>query len=392
MRRIAFAIPISAIYQNEFVFGRVSKMAAEIRSLTGVRGIGAALIVVYHFGKTRLDWVHPIWPVPHGYMAVDLFFMLSGFVIGLGYSNAFSEHFLKNYGAFLIKRIARLYPAYIAISVLYILKLALGLAGDENLSRFSRYDVIGNALMLGGWGLHIYPLIGVAWAASAEMGSYILLPLLMKGTLQRGILSWSLCVLLSGIAIYAIGASGLGYTGPLDVVETTSFYPLLRAIAGFTFGLAIYRYVENLDRLTARSQDALLIVTLVALVLAACLTTNDFPVYFLLIPLVAILSRDGRLALLLFGNKFVYHLGAISYSIYLLHPLFVRFVALSSRHFGATPLAYSICSLISFIVIWGLSYLSYRFIEMPGRNLIAALFLTKRDGVAVSPARISGHT
>ena len=367
-------------------------MAAEIRSLTGVRGIGAALIVVYHFGKTRLDWVHPIWPVPHGYMAVDLFFMLSGFVIGLGYSNAFSEHFLKNYGAFLIKRIARLYPAYIAISVLYILKLALGLAGDENLSRFSRYDVIGNALMLGGWGLHIYPLIGVAWAASAEMGSYILLPLLMKGTLQRGILSWSLCVLLSGIAIYAIGASGLGYTGPLDVVETTSLYPLLRAIAGFIFGLAIYRYVENLDRLTARSQDALLIVTLVALVLAACLTTNDFPVYFLLIPLVAILSRDGRLALLLFGNKFVYHLGAISYSIYLLHPLFVRFAALSSRHFGATPLAYSICSLISFIVIWGLSYLSYRFIEMPGRNLIAALFLTKRDGVAVSPARISGHT
>src|SRR5260370_38733382 len=125
MRRLAFAIPISAIYQNECVFGRVSKRAAEIRSLTCVRGIGAALIVVYHFRKTRLDWVHPIWPVPHGYMAVDLFFMLSGFVIGLGYSNAFSEHFLKNYGAFLIKRIARLYPAYSAFRVLSCFKFAL---------------------------------------------------------------------------------------------------------------------------------------------------------------------------------------------------------------------------------------------------------------------------
>src|SRR5260370_25827308 len=139
-----------------------------------------------------------MWSVPDCYLAVDLFFMLSGFVIGLGYRNVFSEHFLKNYGAFLIKRIARLYPAYIAISVLYILKLALGLAGDENLSRFSRYDVIGNALMLGGWGLHIYPLIGVAWAASAAMGSYIFLPLLMKGTLQRGILSWSLDLSIRG--------------------------------------------------------------------------------------------------------------------------------------------------------------------------------------------------
>lgn len=54
-------------------------MAAEIRALTGIRGIGAALIVVYHFGKIQLDRVHDVWPIPHGYMAVDLFFMLSGF-------------------------------------------------------------------------------------------------------------------------------------------------------------------------------------------------------------------------------------------------------------------------------------------------------------------------
>src|ERR1700733_15319536 len=106
-------------------------MAAEIRALTGVRGVGAALIVVYHFGKIRLDWVHEVWPVPHGYMAVDLFFMLSGFVIGLGYRNAFSGNFSTNYRAFLIKRIARLYPAYIVISVLYVLKLAFHLAGEE---------------------------------------------------------------------------------------------------------------------------------------------------------------------------------------------------------------------------------------------------------------------
>jgi peptidoglycan/LPS O-acetylase OafA/YrhL len=213
----------------------------------------------------------------------------------------------------------------------------------------------------------------------------------MIGTLQRGILAWSLSVLLSAIAIYVIGTSGLGYSGPLDVVESTSFYPMLRAVAGFTFGLAIYRYADNLDRLTARSQDALLVVILVAIVLAACLTKNDFPLYFLFIPLIAILSRDGPLATLLFGNKLIYHLGAISYSIYLLHPLFVRSAALSARHFSATPLDYLLCSLIFFALIWGLSYLSYRFVEMPGRNLIAALFLPKPDRRPV-PAQIPGHT
>jgi peptidoglycan/LPS O-acetylase OafA/YrhL len=367
------------------------KMAAEIRSLTGVRGIGAALIVVYHFGKIRLDWINDVWPVPHGYMAVDLFFMLSGFVIGLGYRNAFSDHASRNYGTFLIKRIARLYPAYLVISVLYVLKLALGWAGEETLSRFSAYDAIGNALMLSGWGLHIYPLIGVAWAASAELGSYILLPLLLIATLQRGVLGWSLSVLLAAIAIYIIGTSGLGYSGPLDVVESTSFFPMLRAIAGFTFGLAIYRYAENLDRLTARTQDVFLVVILVAIVLEACLMKNDFLLYLLFIPLIAILSRDGRLALLLFGNSVIYQLGLISYSIYLLHPLFVRSAALSARHFGATPLAYLLCSLIFFAVIWGLSYLSYRFVEMPGRNLIAALFLPKADR-RPAPAPFPGST
>jgi peptidoglycan/LPS O-acetylase OafA/YrhL len=385
-------LSISAICHRNLFFRTGVEMAAEIRSLTGVRGIGAALIVVYHFGKTRLDWVHPIWPVPHGYMAVDLFFMLSGFVIGLGYRDAFGEHFSTNYRAFLIKRIARLYPAYLMISILYVLKLAFHLAGEETLSRFGFYDIVGNALMLGGWGLHIYPLIGVAWAASAELGSYILLPLLMLGTLQRGIPGWSLCVLLSAIAIYAIDVSGLGYSGPLDVVETTSFYPLLRAIAGFTFGLAIYRYAEILDRLSARSQDAILAVTLFALVVAASVTKNDFAVYFLLIPLIAILSRDGPLALQLFGNGLVYHLGVISYSIYLLHPLFVRFAAISSRHFGATEFAYTICSLVCFVVIWALSYLSYRFVEIPGRNLITSLFLAKRDGAVVGPARVARPT
>ena len=93
-------------------------------------------------------------------------------------------------------------------------------------------------------------------------------------------------------------------------------------------------------------------------------------------------SVYGPLALLLFGNRLIYHLGVISYSIYLLHPLFIRFTALASRHFGATEFAYTVCSLVSFVVIWGLSYLSYRFVEIPGRNLITSVFLPKRESGA----------
>ena len=117
---------------------------------------------------------------------------------------------------------------------------------------------------------------------------------------------------------------------------------------------------------------------------ATLLTTNDLPIYLLFIPFIAILSRDGRLAQLLFGNKLVYHLGVISYSIYLIHPLFVTFAERSSRHFGSTVTAYAICVLVSFAVIWLLSYLSYRFVEIPGRQFVTNLFIPRAKTAPVS--------
>jgi peptidoglycan/LPS O-acetylase OafA/YrhL len=149
-------------------------MKADIRSLTGVRGVAAVIIVVYHYGKFRLDPGSnaTIWTVPHGYLPVDMFFMLSGFVIGYVYRDAFLSEPLQNYKTFLVKRFARLYPAYIVISAFYALKIALGLTGEETFARFNGFDIIGNLLMLVGWGIKIYPLIGVSWASSA--GNWVL--------------------------------------------------------------------------------------------------------------------------------------------------------------------------------------------------------------------------
>jgi peptidoglycan/LPS O-acetylase OafA/YrhL len=113
-------------------------MATDIRALTGVRGVAAAVIVAYHFGDVQLFGGGNIayYRIPHGYLPVDLFFMLSGYVIGLTYRDAFGSGKLKNYATFMLKRVARLYPAYLAIGLLYVAKIAAG-----------------------GWGLYIHPLI-----------------------------------------------------------------------------------------------------------------------------------------------------------------------------------------------------------------------------------------
>jgi len=188
-----------------------------------------------------------------------------------------------------------------------------------------------------------------------------------------------LAVLGALLAIYAVSISGRGSGGPLDVVNGNSFYPMLRAVAGFTLGLSIFRFAVVLDRLSMMAQDVLLAALLVAILTTVGLAADDRLLYLLFIPLVAVLSRDGRLAQLLFGNALVYRLGLISYSIYLIHPLFVSFTVQAWREFGRTEAAYLLAAAVCFAAIWLLSELSYRLIEMPGRKSVVDLFIRKQD-------------
>jgi peptidoglycan/LPS O-acetylase OafA/YrhL len=355
-------------------------MVKEIRALTGVRGVAAMIIVLYHFSTVHLysGGIREYFEVPHGYLPVDLFFMLSGFVIALVYKDAFVIAPFKNYLEFGVKRVARLYPAYLVIGVLYLVKIILGLAG-ETLGQFSPFDVFGNIFMLTGWGLHIHPVIGVSWAASAEMGSYLLTPVLIALIVRGNIVFGVIGLALSLAAIHIIAASGLGESGPLDVSSGDSFYPLLRAIAGFVLGQVIFRFSASVRPLPMIFQDMLVVVILLAIGITAVLTADDLPVYLLFIPLVAVLSYDGRLAWWLFGNAFIYDLGLISYSLYLRHPLFVSFAVRASRDLGGTESSYLIAMLVCIAVIWFLSKLSYRFVEMPGRKLIAELIRPRRQ-------------
>lgn len=355
-------------------------MADDIRALTGVRGVAAAVIVVYHFGDVQLatGGTGSFFRIPYGYLLVDMFFMLSGYVMALNYRETFQRLTGSVFANFMLKRVARLYPAYFIIGLFYVAKIAAGLSG-EKLEMYSAWDWFGNLFMLSGWGLYIFPIIGVAWAASAEMGSYLLLPLLMPWTQSRHRWIALLAVVAALIGIYAVSITGRGSGGPLDVVNGNSLYPMLRAVCGFAIGLAIFRFGDLVDRLSATTQDILVIALPLAIIAVGVADASDRLMYLLYILLVAVLSRDGRVAQLLFGNALVYRLGIISYSIYLIHPLFVSFTIRTWRHFGQIDWVYAAASLVAFAIIWALAELSYRLVEMPGRNWIIRHFIPRRS-------------
>ena len=74
--------------------------------LDGLRGVAALIVIVYHVFEC-FDWS----PVPHGYLAVDFFFVLSGFVIGYAYDSRWQEGL--SVARFFKRRLIRLHPMVI---------------------------------------------------------------------------------------------------------------------------------------------------------------------------------------------------------------------------------------------------------------------------------------
>ncbi len=87
----------------------------EIKSLTSLRGIAAMAVVLQHFSVTAQRLCDSTIPslVPHGYMAVDFFFVLSGYIMCYTYLQAFQQQGWQAYKPFLQKRAIRLLPLQI---------------------------------------------------------------------------------------------------------------------------------------------------------------------------------------------------------------------------------------------------------------------------------------
>ena len=78
--------------------------------LDGLRGVAAVMVVIFHLLETFTGGNHLIQIMNHGYLAVDFFFVLSGFVIGYAYDDRWGKMTL---GGFFKRRLIRLHPMII---------------------------------------------------------------------------------------------------------------------------------------------------------------------------------------------------------------------------------------------------------------------------------------
>src|SRR5579875_1569838 len=162
----------------------------EITALTSLRGIAAMAVVMTHFSATAQKACPVLIPslVPHGYLAVDLFFVLSGFIMSYTYLKSFRQRGMRAFGGFLSKRIARIVPLNVTVL------LAIVVAGSASAALLGRNiiyqnydlpaDLLANIFMLQGLGVG-KTLNGPAWSVSTEFAAYLLFPFFIFAVFHR---------------------------------------------------------------------------------------------------------------------------------------------------------------------------------------------------------------
>lgn len=245
--------------------------------LDGLRGVAAMLVVWYHVfegfqfagNKPVIDFIN------HGYLAVDFFFMLSGFVIGYAYDDRWGKSLTM--GGFFRRRLIRLHPMVMlgaligAISflltgmerwdgthstlLLTLIALVCSWLMIPALPGMQR-DVRGNGEM--------FPLNGPCWSLFFEYIGNILYALIIR-RLSTRILAWLTALLCCALAWFAVtNQSGYGSIGVGWTVDTTNLLGgTLRMLCPFTIGMLMSRVFKPIKKV----RGAFWICTIILLVL-----------------------------------------------------------------------------------------------------------------------------
>jgi peptidoglycan/LPS O-acetylase OafA/YrhL len=199
-------------------------LRGEIKPLTGIRGVAAFLVMLYHYATTPTFSGFHLAELRKGYLCVDLFFVLSGFILALRYGDRFKRTLSRSsYAAFLQARIARLYPAYVVITLLYYAKWVFNISGT-NATPYRLQDFVANALFVQSWGFPARPIIGDSWSVSVECFAYLAFPLLVFAALERSrIAAPALTATAVGMLIF-ITCTGYGVIFSMSTIVTSLFF------------------------------------------------------------------------------------------------------------------------------------------------------------------------
>lgn len=291
---------------------------SDIRSLTGLRIVAAAWVLAFHFrNHLGLD-LGRFGLVAKGYLGVDLFFILSGFILSHVYMKAWSDERFS-YGGFLWARLARIYPVHLvtlaATVALWLLAGHFGATFDP--VAFDPKVLPQHLLLIHAWGTTPsaqwnFP----SWSISAEWFAYLAFPVAAWASValsQRPrvgvILALAVFVAMMTVTT-AVGA---------PLTKMTSQGGVLRIIPAFLMGVALHRLGSRYDLSLLAARLGVLIAT-TWVVVATSVGLGDIWIWPALAGLIFCLAecaKAGRSGVL--AAPLLVYLGEVSYAVYMTH-------------------------------------------------------------------------
>jgi peptidoglycan/LPS O-acetylase OafA/YrhL len=267
--------------------------AGRIAALDGLRGLLASMVIVSHyFGEVA----HAVPGLAFGWVAVVMFFVLSGFLIGR--IIIAKQHHANFFLVFYVRRLCRIMPAYLA--TLLVVRLAIDLIDAAWLDEATLFPLWAYILFAQGLFMAAADSTGVHWLAptwslALEEHFYLLAPMLIVLTPRRHLVPALLAV--AGVALaFRVAVFGFGVshemTGLLLLPARADVLVcgLLAAIACNTPGIA-----------WARLLPALRVAPIVALILIGLLQIAHDTLFDIFAPLVAALGCTAYLLSLVHG-------------------------------------------------------------------------------------------
>lgn len=373
---------------------------ANLPALTGVRSFAALMVLSLHAAQNFPNWLSNGALVHHGYLGVDLFFILSGFIIAHVYLHDLVPMRAKSLQVFLWHRFIRLFPAHATVLFGLVALIATvqsaGIALNE-VKSWNYHDLPWHFLMVHAWGVvDVAGWNAPSWSISAEWFAYLLFPAVAAGTLalpRRAVLPLAFATLLIGALLFHYGEWH---------IKSAWFGPpvLIRVASEFIFGVLLYRVTRiDIAGLSSRLSDGLAFGGLFGFCVGASLAFNDFVLIALLAVLIAGASGPGASVRTVFCYRPVLWLGELSYSIYVVHFPVLLMLRHGIEHVGHLRLAESevmrlMIFLVSPAVVIGAAALLYYLVEYPARHRLRNLFgriVTQPSQVVAVPGSDRGR-
>lgn len=329
-----------------------------------LRAFSVLAVIIYH--------LNPNW-LPGGFAGVDVFFVISGYVVTYANLNRFKTLSFKSYTDFLLNRFFRLYPALLTVllaSTVFTVLFTIKAWDTRNMYTVGKYAIwgLGNiALVLNnetyyGVGAEYNPFTHT-WSLGVEEQFYLIFPLLLLFILS--IRKESLRVLFFGLIILI--SIGLGFSlTPLE-----SFYLPFTRMWQLLLGGALGYYHLKIPPVKSMKGHKINSFFLLILMMCFIFSSEDFfptpggiPVVLAVLSLLHFYQVSVESSIdKIFKNSTLRYIGRISYSLYLWHWPVIVFMK------WTVGMEKNIYILIATILTAVLSVFSYHFIENRFRHI-----------------------